>query len=117
MDPTSIYYKHSKIQTPKLEHFFQMLPQKYKLKYAALKRNYIGMQMSNLQYLTRWGGVGWVLGIREGCPQQESFLPGPAPFPKTKRGKARGVKSQVSRLLFAQLRNGRIKSLLMPLIC
>lgn len=40
----------------KIQTLFQMPPQKYKLKYAALKRNYIGMQRSNLPY--ELGGAG-----------------------------------------------------------
>lgn len=69
------------------------------------------MQMGSLHYLRWWGGGG---GLKASVLSRDPFPP-PHPLPKTLRGKALGVPSR--QLLFAQLRNGGIKSLLIPLIC
>ena len=58
-DSTSLYYMHNKFkyQNPNI---FLMLPQTYSLR----KKNYIGMQTSNIQYFIWWGpgGVRWASG-------------------------------------------------------
>lgn len=69
--------------------------------------------MGKLQFLTPWGGC-------DGGEELEVPSPGILslcliPFPKAKRGKA--LRDRGRLLQFAQLRNGGIKSLLIPLIC
>lgn len=69
--------------------------------------------MGKLQFLTPRGGC-------DGGEELEVSSSGilslcPIPFPKAKRGKA--LRDRARLLLFAQLRNGGIKSLLIPLIC